>query len=129
MTPPPRFVRSKPRRRKKENRKPATPYLNTEYLGFLVDQKQPDAEQNPLMKKEIRQAINYGFDREKMLRHLRSGIGIPGAVGSAGCSEGCSVGDSSLTLEAAKAGTTVMAKTITSAIAMARILKFFIFIV
>lgn len=57
------------------------PYLNTEYLGFLVDQKQPDAEQNPLMKKEIRQAINYGFDREKMLRHLRSGIGIPGLHG------------------------------------------------
>ncbi|MBO4282201.1 MAG: ABC transporter substrate-binding protein [Bacteroidales bacterium] len=58
-----------------------TPYLNTEYLGFLMDPKAKGAANNPLMKKAVRQAINYGFDREKMLRHLRSGIGIPGCKG------------------------------------------------
>jgi peptide/nickel transport system substrate-binding protein len=43
------------------------PYLNTEYLGFLIDNK-------PLPL-EIRQAINYGFDRVKMLKFLRNNIG------------------------------------------------------
>ncbi len=57
------------------------PYLNTEYLGFLTDPSSPHMAGNPLLKKEIRQAINYGFDREKMLRHLRSGIGSPGTRG------------------------------------------------
>ena len=48
-----------------------SPYLNTEYLGFLVDEtKQP-------VPKEIRRAINFGFERNKMLKYLRSGIGVP----------------------------------------------------
>ncbi len=52
-----------------------SPYLNTEYLGFLVDEnKQPIA-------KEIRRAVNFGFEREKMLKYLRSGIGIPANQG------------------------------------------------
>ena len=57
------------------------PYLNTEYLGFLMDEKQKGADNNPLLKKEIRQALNYGFDRRKMLRFLRSNIGEPGLYG------------------------------------------------
>lgn len=54
------------------------PYLNTEYLGFLMDKKDPH---NPLLIKEVRQAINYGFDRKKMLRFLRSNIGVAGTHG------------------------------------------------
>lgn len=50
----------------------SAPYLNTEYLGFLL---QEGDENNPLLKKEVRQAINYGFDREKMIRYLRNNIG------------------------------------------------------
>ena len=57
------------------------PYLNTEYLGFLMDENQVNADKNPLLKKEIRQAINYGFDRKKMLRFLRSNIGVAGTCG------------------------------------------------
>ena len=53
------------------------PYLNTEYLGFLMDGN-PN---NPLLKKEVRQAISYGFDRKKMLRYLRSNIGTAGTCG------------------------------------------------
>ncbi|MGL4582856.1 MAG: ABC transporter substrate-binding protein [Flavobacterium sp.] len=45
------------------------PYLNTEYLGFNLDS--PSAVQD----KRIRQALNKGFDRNKMLLHLRSGMG------------------------------------------------------
>ena len=49
------------------------PYLNTEYLGFLMDN-------NPLPL-EIRKAINYGFDRVKMLKYLRNNIGTPAING------------------------------------------------
>ena len=57
------------------------PYLNTEYLGILMEKQQAGAKDNPLLKKEIRQALNYGFDREKMLRFLRSNIGKAGTYG------------------------------------------------
>ena len=57
------------------------PYLNTEYLGFLVDENQDNANENPLLKREIRQAINYGFDRVKMIRFLRNNIGTPAISG------------------------------------------------
>ena len=53
------------------------PYLNTEYLGFLMDSDPA----NPLLKKEVRQAINFGFDRSKMISFLRNNIGIPGTAG------------------------------------------------
>ncbi len=46
------------------------PYLNTEYLGFNTEDKQ-----SAIRDKRIRQALNIGFDREKMLNHLRSGMG------------------------------------------------------
>ena len=54
------------------------PYLNTEYLGFMLKH---DGNGNPLLKKEVRQAINYGFDREKMMRYLRNNTGYPGTSG------------------------------------------------
>lgn len=54
------------------------PYLNTEYLGFNLKDDAPD---NPLLNKEVRQAINYGFDREKMLRYLRNNMGYAGTSG------------------------------------------------
>jgi len=57
------------------------PYLNTEYLAFLVDTSLDIVKSSPLRHKEIRQAINYGFDREKMLRYLRNDIGYPGVYG------------------------------------------------
>ncbi|MDA1177142.1 MAG: ABC transporter substrate-binding protein [Bacteroidetes bacterium] len=49
-----------------------SPYLNTEYLGFFMP-----SETSEIESKRIRQAINYGFDREKMMLYLRNGIGIP----------------------------------------------------
>lgn len=53
------------------------PYLNTEYLGIYM---QTD-KLSPLASKQIRQAINYGFDRKKMIRYLRNNIGIAGEYG------------------------------------------------
>jgi peptide/nickel transport system substrate-binding protein len=57
------------------------PYLNTEYLGILIDTNYPAAAESPLKHKLIRQAINYGFDRVKMMRYLRNNIGRPGTSG------------------------------------------------
>ncbi len=52
-------------------------YLNTEYLGIYLDGE----EEHPTKSKLIRQAINYGFDREKMIKFLRNGIGSPATSG------------------------------------------------
>lgn len=56
------------------------PFLNTEYLGFLLDPDQM-SKTHPLRDVRVRKAINYGFDRAKMLRYLRNGIGRPGHYG------------------------------------------------
>lgn len=57
------------------------PYLNTEYLGFLVDTSFPKVKNSPVSNKYYRQAINYGFDRRKMIRYLRNNIGTPAEQG------------------------------------------------
>jgi len=57
------------------------PYLNTEYLGILIDTNYSAAAESPLKLKLVRQAINYGFDRVKMMRYLRNSIGVAGTAG------------------------------------------------
>lgn len=57
------------------------PYLNTEYLGILYDQNNPVMKNSPLNDQRIRKALNVGFDREKMIKYLRNGIGKPGIKG------------------------------------------------
>lgn len=57
------------------------PYLNTEYLGILIDTNFAAAAKSPLKLKLIRQAINYGFDKVKMMRYLRNNIGMAGTAG------------------------------------------------
>jgi len=56
-------------------------YLNTEYLGILVDSSLPSVRNSILRHKKIRQAINYGFDRRKMMMYLRNSIGTPAESG------------------------------------------------
>lgn len=48
------------------------PYLNTEYLGFYLGSQTPE-----IQSELIRKAINFGFDRKKMMIYLRNGIGNP----------------------------------------------------
>ncbi|MBC7890522.1 MAG: ABC transporter substrate-binding protein [Ferruginibacter sp.] len=50
-------------------------YLNIEYLGILVDTSNELVKSSPLRLKKIRQAINFGFDRRKMMLYLRNSIG------------------------------------------------------
>ncbi|RLD55602.1 MAG: ABC transporter substrate-binding protein, partial [Bacteroidetes bacterium] len=56
-------------------------YLNTEYLGILSDDSLAIVKKSPLKNKLIRQAINYGFDRRKMMTYLRNNIGTPATSG------------------------------------------------
>ena len=59
-----------------------SPYLNTEYLGILIPDKNSKEEKiSPLAKVQIRKAINYGFDRKKMIQYLRNNIGEAGIHG------------------------------------------------
>ena len=57
------------------------PYLNTEYLGFLVDPGLKKTNTDPVTSRKVRQAINYAFDRVKMIEFLRNNIGTPGTGG------------------------------------------------
>lgn len=58
-----------------------SPYLNVEYLGFLLDSSQAMVRQSPTNLKKVRQAINYGFDRTKLITYLRNSIGVPATAG------------------------------------------------
>ncbi|MEO5647336.1 MAG: ABC transporter substrate-binding protein, partial [Chitinophagaceae bacterium] len=57
------------------------PYLNIEYLGILVDSSNELVKNSPLRNKLVRQAINYGFDRKKMMLYLRNSIGTAAESG------------------------------------------------
>lgn len=58
-----------------------SPYLNTEYLGILFDSTNEILKNSPLKSKKIRQAINYGFDRRKMILYLRNSLGTAAEFG------------------------------------------------
>ena len=59
----------------------ASPYLNIEYLGLLMDTGNSLLKNSPTRFKKIRQAINYGFDRRKMTLYLRNSLGTPAESG------------------------------------------------
>jgi len=52
------------------------PSLNSEYIGIYLDHKD-----TPVANKQLRKAINYGFDRKKMMTFLRNNIGFPAEGG------------------------------------------------
>jgi peptide/nickel transport system substrate-binding protein len=51
------------------------PQLNTEYLTFLVDSA--GFSNNPLLDKNVRLAINHGFDRARMVKYLKNNLCQP----------------------------------------------------
>jgi peptide/nickel transport system substrate-binding protein len=55
------------------------PYLNTEFMGFFVDSI--PGKVSPVHNLQLRKAINYAIDRNKMMKFLRNGIGKPGTGG------------------------------------------------
>jgi peptide/nickel transport system substrate-binding protein len=57
------------------------PYLNIEYFGLLVDTTNSLLKNSPTRLKKVRQALNYGFDRKKMVLYLRNSLGTPAEAG------------------------------------------------
>ena len=57
------------------------PYLATEYLGILVDTTNELVKGSPLRWQQVRQAINCGFDRRKMMLYLRNSLGTSAESG------------------------------------------------
>ncbi|HUS02514.1 MAG TPA: ABC transporter substrate-binding protein [Chitinophagaceae bacterium] len=57
------------------------PYLNIEYLGILFDSTNGLLKNSPLRNKKLRQAINYGIDRKKMMLYVRNSIGTAAESG------------------------------------------------
>jgi oligopeptide transport system substrate-binding protein len=56
-------------------------YLNIEYFGILADTANELLKNSPLKLLKIRQAINYGIDRKKMMLYLRNSIGTAAESG------------------------------------------------
>ncbi len=54
----------------------SSPYLNTEYIGIFLDNPAPE-----IQSLKLRRALNYGFDRKKMVRYLRNNMGTPANQG------------------------------------------------
>nr|WP_226294337.1 ABC transporter substrate-binding protein [Aquimarina algicola] len=52
------------------------PYLNSEYLAFYLD-----TDKTEIQSILLRKAINHGFDRKKMIKYLKNGIGTPALNG------------------------------------------------
>jgi oligopeptide transport system substrate-binding protein len=57
------------------------PYLNTMYLGMLVDTNLAIVKNSPLRILKLRQAINYAIDKQKLIKYLRNSLGTPGIQG------------------------------------------------
>ncbi|MES2566978.1 MAG: ABC transporter substrate-binding protein [Bacteroidota bacterium] len=56
-------------------------FLKTDYLGILVDENIDIVKKSPLRIKALRKAINYGFDRVKLVKFFRNNIGYPATAG------------------------------------------------
>ena len=56
-------------------------YLNTEYLGILVDEENELVKNSPTKIKAVRQAINYAINKKQLIMYMRNSIGIPAESG------------------------------------------------
>ncbi len=57
------------------------PQLNTEYLGFQLDDTLMLMTDHPLRDLRVRQAINYAIDRDQLVTYLLNGMGYPATSG------------------------------------------------
>jgi oligopeptide transport system substrate-binding protein len=58
-----------------------TPFIKTDYLGFILDSKVFNSQFASRKSQLIRQAINYAINREEIVRYLRYSTGIPAENG------------------------------------------------
>lgn len=57
------------------------PYLDTEYIGFQLDQKNLPENNAALRDKRVRQALNYALNKQGLILYYRNSLGIPGHSG------------------------------------------------
>lgn len=57
------------------------PYLNTEYFGILVDEKNPLVQNSANGNWLVRQAMNHAINRRQLMMYMRNSIGIPAEAG------------------------------------------------
>jgi oligopeptide transport system substrate-binding protein len=57
------------------------PYIKTDYIGILIDESMDKVKNSPLKQKALRKAINYAFDREKLIKYFHNNIGVPANAG------------------------------------------------
>lgn len=50
-------------------------FLKTDYIGILIDENLELVKRSPLRFKAVRQALNYAFDRDKLVKYLRNNLG------------------------------------------------------
>ena len=56
-------------------------YLNTEYLGILMDEQNVLVQNSPTRLKAVRQAINYAINRDQLMMYMRNSIGFSATAG------------------------------------------------
>jgi peptide/nickel transport system substrate-binding protein len=56
-------------------------FLKTDYIGILIDTSVAIVKNSPLKLRALRQAINYGFDRDKLVKYLRNNLGVAAHAG------------------------------------------------
>jgi len=56
-------------------------YLNTEYLGFLIDTTAAIMKDEPTKNPLVRRAINYAINRQKIVTYFKNGLHIPATQG------------------------------------------------
>jgi len=58
-----------------------TPFIKTDYLGFIMDSKALNGQLTMENGKLVKQAINYAINKEEIVRYLRYNTGIPAVNG------------------------------------------------
>lgn len=56
-------------------------YLNTEYLGILMDENNEVVKNSPLKIKAVRKAINYAINKKQLMMYMRNSIGFAAESG------------------------------------------------
>lgn len=54
-----------------------TPFIKTDYLGFLLDEARLESNQQAILDPLVRQAIECAIDKEAMVRYLRNNTVMP----------------------------------------------------
>jgi ABC-type transport system substrate-binding protein len=57
------------------------PYLNTEYIGFSLDQNSYKEANHPVLDKRFRKAMNYAINRDELIKYVYNSLGTPGTGG------------------------------------------------